>query len=103
MDGDACPPNPVFLELGWIRTLDQRHNNAALLYDVVRTGEGLFAYRIEHGVHILRDIFKFRLCIIHRHVCAELLEEGLICRRSSCNDAGSARFRYLDREATNTA
>ena len=103
MGGDTRSVNPMFLELDWIRTRNQRHDNAAFLHHAVRTRECFLADRIEHGVHILGDIFKFGFRIIHCHVCAELLQEILVGSRRGRYHACTARFRDLDREASDTA
>ena len=103
MGGDTRSANPTFFELDWIGTRDQRHDNAALLHHAVRTRECFLAHRIEHGVHILGDIFKFGFRIIDRHVCAQLLQEVLVCSRRGRDHACAARFGDLDREAPHTA
>ena len=103
MNGDTRAADSAFLELDWVRTRNQRHDNAVFLHHAIRTRECFFAHGIEHGVHIPGDIFKLGLRIIHRHVCAELLEKILVGGRSGRDHACTACFGDLDRKATHTA
>lgn len=103
VNGDRCSMNPAFLELGPIGKRDQTHDNTAFLNYAIRTGERFFSYGIEHGVHLLRDVFEPGLCVIDWDIRAELLEKILVCRRGGRDDARAARFGDLDRESTDTA
>src|SRR2546429_4718463 len=56
-----------------------------------------------HGVHIFGEIFEFALGVINWHVGPKLLEQVLVCSRCRRDDLGAARFRDLNREATDAA
>ena len=103
MNGDGRSTNFAFPELDRVGARHQRHDNAALFYHAVRACERLFAHRIEHGVHIFGNLFEPRLCVIDRHVGAELLQEILVCRRGGRDDARSTRFGNLHCETTDAA
>src|SRR5437667_5273022 len=103
MNRDCRTVNTPLLELGPIGERDQTHDNAAFLHCAIRTGERFFSYGIEHGVHIFGDVFEPGLCIIDCDVCAELLEEVLVCGRGGRDDACPTRFGDLNCETTDTA
>src|SRR5207237_8897856 len=103
MNGDGCATNAPFFKLDRITARNQRHDDAALLHYSVRTRESISADRIEHGVHSFGHLFKFGFSVIDRHVYLQLLEQVLVCSRSSGDDTCAARFRDLHGEATDTA
>jgi len=82
----------LFLELRRIGPRDDCRDDSAFFHERVRTRERVFAHRIEYGVNIFSGVFEFCFGVINCHICAELLEKILVCRRSGRDDSGTPRF-----------
>src|ERR1700724_1184390 len=79
LDRDRRSADPVFVELRLLGLRDQRCDDSALPHYPVRTRERVLPNRVEHHVDILGDVFEFRFRVIDRFICAELLEQLLVC------------------------